>query len=117
MSRTAPATITAQKEAAWLERIARQRASGKTIAAFCQEENLGKSTFSYWCRRLGVGTVAGTPARKGAVRSVPFLDVGPIKALRPPQMADGKALAPESSASIELRLDLGGGVVLHLTRH
>ena len=81
MSRSAPATSTAQKEEAWRERIARQRASGKTIAAFCEEENLGKSTFSYWRRRLGVAPVATRVARKRTAQAAPFLDLGPIKAV------------------------------------
>ena len=117
MSRSAPATNTAQKKTRWLERIARQRASGKTIAAFCLEENLGKSTFSYWRRRLGVGTVAAAAGRKRTAQAAPFLDLGPIKAMRPAELAEGKGVAHESSAGVELRLELGGGVVLHLTRH
>ena len=117
MSRSALAISTAQKETRWLERIVRQRASGKTIAAFCLEENLGKSTFSYWRRRLGVGTVAAAAGRKRTARSAPFVDVGPIKAVRPAELATGEGMADESTAGVELRLELGGGVVLHLTRH
>jgi len=117
MSRSAPATSTAQKEEAWRERIARQRASGKTIAAFCEEENLGKSTFSYWRRRLGVAPVATRVARKRTAQAAPFLDLGPIKGVRPAESVGGKGVEYESSAGVELRLELGGGVVLHLTRH
>jgi len=47
----------------------------------------------------------------------PFLDLGPIKAVRPPEIGGGKGLEHESSGGVELRLELGGGVVLHLTRH
>ena len=100
MGAFAPAISTAQKEIIWRERIARQRASGKTIAAFCEKENLGKSTFSYWRRRLGVSTVAATAGRRPAAQAAPFLDLGSIKAVRPPGLGGGKVLAHEFSASV-----------------
>src|SRR6266481_3105232 len=103
MSATALVMTTAQKESIWRERIARQKASGNTIAAFCEQENLGKSTFSYWCRRLGVA--GATPARKCRTVGAAFVDAGPIKAVRLPEIA-----------GVEVHLELGGGVVLHIAR-
>ena len=95
----------AQNASLWRERVARHAASGKTIAVFCREEGIGKSTLSNWRRRLGVAG-AGAPA---PVTGTPFLDLGPVKAATPP--------LPAALASIELRLELGHGVVLHIARH
>ena len=50
--------------------------------------------------------------------ATPFVDLGPIKAVKPAELAGGECDASyESSASIEVRLELGGGVVLHIARH
>jgi transposase-like protein len=108
---------TAQNESIWRERLARQAASGKTIAVFCHEEGIGKSTLSYWRKRLGVVGAAAVP--KPAVVTAPFLDVGRVKAARWLQpLASPAGNAPNlSPASIELRLELGDGVVLHIAKH
>ncbi len=108
---------TVRNESIWCERIARQAASGKTIAVFCREEGIGKSTLSYWRRRLGlVGARAGY---KHAAVAAPFLEVGRVKAARwrPPSASPVDNASELSSANIELRLELGGGVVLHIARH
>lgn len=76
MSSSALAIKTAQNESIWRERLARQAASGKTIAVFCREEGVGKSTLSYWRRRLGV--VDAAPGQKLATVAAPFLDLGPV---------------------------------------
>ena len=76
MSASEFAIKAAQNESLWRERLARQAASGKTIAAFCREEGVGKSTMSYWRRRLGVA------GRQSAAVRAPFLDVGPVRKVR-----------------------------------
>jgi transposase-like protein len=111
------ATRTARNESIWRERLARQAASGKTIAVFCHEEGVGKSTLSYWRRRLGVVDEGG--GQELAAVAAPFLDVGRVKAARWRQHSASPADSASelSSASIELRLELGNGVVLHIARH
>lgn len=100
----------------WRERVARQAASGKTIAVFCREEGVGQSTLSYWRRRLGVAGGAGVPKR--SAMSAPFLDAGPVSTVKtPPHDAFGQGNAPNRSAArIELRLDLGEGMALYIAR-
>lgn len=112
MSTSEFAVKAAQNALLWRERLARHAASGKTIAQFCREEGVGKSTMSYWRRRLGV---AG--GRSPAVRA-PFLDAGPVATA-----SSGQAYASlrgdsanEAPTRIELRLELGDGVVLHIAR-
>jgi hypothetical protein len=112
MDATTEVSSTTHKHAQWRERIARQRASGKTVEAFCLEENVGKSTFSAWCRRLGV-----TAARRGnRTQAAPFVDLGPVKVARPLALAGSANMAQDFSAASEVRLELGGGVVLHIAR-
>jgi len=41
-----------QKLAIWEQRLARHRASGMTIAAFCRKEGVSDRVFQYWSRRL-----------------------------------------------------------------
>ena len=108
---------TARNESIWRERLACQTASGKTIADFCRDEGVGQSTLSYWRKRLGV--VDACVGQKSTAVAAPFLDVGRVKATRwqqPSALPAGNA--PNlSSAGIELRLELGGGVVLRIARH
>ena len=109
---------TVRNESIWRERLARQAASGKTAAEFCREEGVGKSTLSYWRKRLGV--VEAAPEQKLAAVAAPFLDAGQVKAGRWQQHSASPAgnNAPDLlPASIELRLELGHGVVLHIARH
>ena len=114
---SASAVRTARNEFIWRKCVARQAASGKTIAVFCREERIGKSTLSYWRKRLGVVGAASMP--KLAAVATPFLDVGRVKAARWHQHSASPVdnASKLSSASIELRLELGGGVVLRIARH
>ena len=77
MRSTAQPTSATQKAALWRERMARHGASGKTIAAYCQEHKLGKSTVSYWRHRLGEIRTAAKPAAG-------FVEVGAVKAVGSP---------------------------------
>lgn len=70
----------------WLAAIAEQRASGKTIEAFCAERGVGRSTFQRWARRLGrPGNLSmieapASRSKRATVQSLPqFLEV-PIAA-------------------------------------
>ena len=117
MSSSALVVRTAQIESIWRERIARQAASGRSVAAFCRDENLAESTLYYWRKRLGAAVAARRAQRSTAV-ATPFLDLGPIKTATPihsPPLAYDTA--NPSVAAIEVRLELGGGVVLHIARH
>lgn len=112
----ASANRSVRKETIWRERVARQSASGKTIADYCRQEGIGNSTLSAWRKRLGV---VGAAAQKPAAVAAPFLDLGPVKGAKPwahPASLTGNP-PDESPASIELRLELGGGVVLRIARH
>ncbi len=59
-------------EAVWRERVARQKRSGKTVAAFCRAEGVSHASFYKWRQRLGL-TMA-EPA------SLSFVEVSPTVA-------------------------------------
>ena len=42
----------AVKEATWRERLARHASSGKSIAAFCREEDISQANFYAWRTKL-----------------------------------------------------------------
>lgn len=90
---------------AWQEVFVRFDASGESVTGFCKREGLHTSSFNRWRQRLsGQPTVqAKTPGT--ASRPAPaagFIEMG--------SMAAGPA------GRLEVRLDLGGGVVLQLVR-
>jgi putative transposase len=92
-------------EAAWREIFARQAASGLLISQFCRQEKITPGVYRRW-RTLLLGNPPG--ARKprapaGAATPAPaFVDLG--------------ALKQNGSSRCEVRLELGGGVVLSVVR-
>lgn len=94
---------------AWQELFLRHADSGETIGAFCRREGVSTHSFRRWKLRLGDGAL--TPARAtpkprkaNSVETGPFVDLGAI------------ATAPPAAGRLDLRLDLGGGLTLHLVR-
>jgi putative transposase len=88
---------------AWHGILGRFEESGLTAVAFCEREGVSAKSFYRWRTRLG-GESDQALVAKAAQLTNPatgFIDLG---ALRP------------ASSRMELRLDLGGGVQLHLVR-
>ena len=84
----------------WRELFVRHGSSGLSVAAFCARESISVSSFQRW-RALAVpasdAVQARTPTRQEA-----FVDLG--------------VLGSGGASRLELKLDLGGGLVLHLVR-
>jgi len=100
------------KEAAWRSRLQRHAQSGKTIAAFCRNESVSTATFHIWRAKLAAASqVAATPAQP-----VTFIDLGAVKDIAgvAPLARDPTPATP--SAVIDVRIDLGDGIVLTITR-
>ena len=94
-----------------LERFSR---SDLTVQAFCQQEVVSVASFYLWRSKLAGPQGRLRPARAVVARppKVDFLDLGTLgtpthEAPPPAQMV---------SRCFELRLDLGGGLQLHLVR-
>ena len=93
----------------WRGRVAKFADSGLTVRAFCAQEDISIWSFNRWRSRLAGGLAGVDPAqplakRNAATPAGSFVDLGTLNAPRS---------QPER---FELRLDLGGGVTLHLVR-
>ena len=91
---------------AWGEVLRRFDGAGTSVAQFCKREGVCESSFHRWRSRL-VATPAGGAHVERAPQGTPasFVELGALGAA-------GSLLAPR----IDLKLDLGGGLILHLVR-
>jgi putative transposase len=88
----------------WREVLGRFAKSGLSAVAFCEREGLSSKSFYRWRERLD-----REPHQRRVARAAPsnpsatpgFIDLGALKG---------------RGSRVELRLDLGGGVLLHLVR-
>lgn len=90
--------------ATWREIFARHAASGLLTSQFCRQEGLNPGIFRRWRTKLenppGSQAKRIEPAR-GVKAAQSFVDLGALEA---------------GSSRCEIRLELGGGVVLSLVR-
>ena len=100
-----------ERQRQWRERLRRFERSGLSVAEFCQAESVSAWSLYNWRRRLSVGS--------GRVRRVErprggFVEVG---TLRVPK-SEAAVLDPTpvaAPAGMQLRIELGGGLVLQLS--
>jgi hypothetical protein len=105
--------VQAAKEMTWRDHLTRHAASGKSIAAFCRAEDISQANFYAWRTKLRGGVVGLTVASTDTA----FIDLGAVS--RPAADQDITplpTLRAVVNSSIELRIDLGGGLVLTITR-
>lgn len=96
--------IQRRSEQVWGELVARQISSGLSVQAFCQREGINAWSLYGWRSRLRGKSGATVPVvspSAGAQRGAEFIDLGALGA---------------RGSRCEIRLDLGGGVVLQLVR-
>ena len=96
-----------RSESAWREIVARQAQSGLAVREFCEREGIKAASLYGWRVRLREDTheqgVRPNPAKteRAEKPSGEFIDLGALGAGR---------------SRFEVRLELGGGVLLHLVR-
>jgi transposase-like protein len=91
---------------AWRALLAKFADSGLGVHAFCGQEDISPSSFRRWRRQLDGSSTEQPPRKRNAIVSASkFVALGTLSA---------GAAAPGERC--ELRLDLGGGLVLHLVR-
>jgi hypothetical protein len=91
--------------AQWRARLDRFAKDRQTVAVFCAAERVSVPAYYYWRKRLGSEGLPVVHAARG------FIDAGPVRA------DGGVAVASANPAhGIEVRLDLGGGLLLHIVR-
>ncbi len=97
-----PSSNAGQRELQWRERIRQQRQSGQSISAWCREQGIAVPTFYWWNSRLAKCQVKQAPTTPKLERT-PFIDLGALQEAAP-------------AAGMEIRLDLGNGMVLSIAR-
>ena len=90
-----------RSEGEWRSLLARFPDSGMSVEAFCRRESISDASFYRWRARVGDAVTV----RKSADLGRPaFVDLGVLSS------------AASALPRMELKLDLGGGVILHLVR-
>lgn len=82
--------------------LSRFEGSGLGVAAFCQRERISTASFYRWQRESGGGIECATAA--DGEHASAFVDVGALRT------------RTSTTPRLDLRLDLGDGLVLHLVR-
>jgi putative transposase len=96
---------------AWREVFRRFDGSGESVTGFCKREGLHTSSFRRWQRRLAeVETAPATMQvqdTRDAARQAPVASFIEMSSM---------ATASATAGRLEVKLDLGGGLVLHVVR-
>jgi len=115
MGRRRTAGEEGERRAQWTARLKRFEKGGRTVAAFCAAEGVWAWSFYTWRKKLAAVTppkstvlTAMVPAATGG-----FIDAG-VARMAAPGSGVPQAL---TAVSVELQIDLGGGVLLRVVRH
>jgi hypothetical protein len=105
-------------QAQWQARLDRFASAGGSVAAFCAAEGVSAWSLYRWRRKLGVeaGKVpARTAMAKSTARRVDrsgFIDAGVARV----GGEGGLPVPPAAVAPVEVRIDLGGGLLVRILR-
>ena len=120
MKEKVAATARALRVKQWRAEQQRQEKSGLSVTAFCRREGVAESTFYQRATRLGSGKrearALGTkPVTQERGR---FIDAGPMVIATPGERVVGaqRDATVEPATGVEVRLELGGGLVLYVRR-
>jgi hypothetical protein len=95
----------------------RHAASGQSVAAFCRSESVSDASFYLWRARLRARDGDRLPVHSASARSEAFIDLGSMQeAGKDDSTPRGNAPANEIGRGIEVRIDPGHGMVLHVVR-
>jgi putative transposase len=92
-----------RSEATWREIFSRHASSGVAMLEFCRAEGINPGVYRRWRSRLNGDGMQGakTQARAAPKTVTPFIDIGAVGSVQ---------------SRMEVRLELGGGVVLTVAR-
>ena len=116
-------------EKAWRDLLTRHEASGLGVTAFCRREGVGVGSLRLWRERLK-NPLAPAPAPTVTTRPMPPEDAPtplesstPSSPSRPRSPTAAKFIelgtlgqASVATGRLEIKLDLGGGLNLHIVR-
>ena len=101
------------KEAAWRSRLQRHAQSSQSIAALCRDEAVSTASVNVWRAKLAVAGQHQANLSQPAA----FIDLGAIKdAVGVTPGAHAPVSGTVQTSGVEVRIDLGGGIVLTITR-
>lgn len=92
----------------------RFEASGLTVVAFCRDQGIPVSTFYQRRARLKRQGVDHRP--KPRAPATRFIDAGPVIVAAPAHRTRDSDSATEIPDGIEIRIDLGRGMMVRITR-
>lgn len=109
---TVAEATTDERRRRWQLVVRRFERSGLSVAEFCKAESVSAWSLYDWRRKLGGGSRV---RQSGDAKDAGFVDVGAVRA---PRVDERIAAAPslEVPVGLELRIDLGGGLVLQIVR-
>jgi transposase-like protein len=90
--------------AVWRELFSRQSSSGLSVPDFCRREGINAGLYRRWRSTLqdaGEGQRVAAGAQPAAEVAVPFIDLGDLRS---------------NGSCVEVRLELGAGIVLSIAR-
>jgi hypothetical protein len=86
--------------AGWLQLVSRCAGSGMSVRDFCRREGINATLFRRWQSRLA-GSEYGGKVSTAVEVAEPFIDLGDLRS---------------NAQRLEVRLDLGGGIILSIAR-
>ena len=106
------------RELEWRARIARHAAGHQSVRAFCESESVPMASFYQWRSRLRKRGLAARALAAQAQAPAAFIDLGAVRGrqLAPNlgRVESGPGLVPGDR--LEIKIELGGGAVLHVVR-
>lgn len=99
------------RRAQWQARLRRFERSGQSVAQFCKAESISAWSLYDWRRKLGSSGKVGTARHAPAAD---FVDAGTMRVALPDEGVSAKDV--EVPSAIELRIELGGAMVLRILR-
>lgn len=92
-----------RNQSEWQSLLAKFNSCGLGVEAFCRREAISAASFYRW--RSLLGNVGDSDEIVGSATAPAFVDLGTLNVASPPK------------PRIDLKLDLGDGLTLHLVRH
>jgi transposase-like protein len=99
------------RRAQWQARLRRFERSGQSVAEFCKAESISAWSLYDWRRKLRASSRGGRAAHAPAAD---FVDAGTMHVALPDEGGAAKDVEPPSG--FELRIELGGAMVLRILR-
>ncbi len=99
----------------WRDEQEQFEASGLTARKFCELHRLNASTF--YKRRERLAELSADNVVAVGPKVATFIDAGSIESVVKSRACEPELVDSQAPPTLELRLDLGAGIILTLTRH